>query len=285
MNKNLLSVKKAVILTLVLIAVSMGAKAQSWYIYGEYIWSPPNPQGTFEELHYQAEDVEINEMEYHTIYIQGQGVLLGAYRNEGAQVYYCKWNGSDYDDEELLYDYELVVGDFFNDTDVHPMMVTAVTHITDFNGVERRKIEFTFIGLEDETEYWIEGVGSNRGFLNRGAYNPTDEGAVFSLLCYHEGDNLIFVNPEYNVCDIDEIEENDKTGISIYPNPATGVVRVLNEGGAPITKIEVIDLLGRVVASTHDSVFIDVSNLTEGQYLIKIYGETITLRKLSIAKQ
>lgn len=284
MGKNLLKLKKAAILAIALIAVSFGAKAQSWYIMGEYLFSPPNPQGTFEELHYQAEDVTIGGLEYHTIYSNGARGLLGAYREDGAQVYYCAWNGSSYDEEELLYDYDLEEGDFFNDTDEHPMMVTSVTTVTDLNGVERKVFEFMFLGLEEESEYWIEGVGSNRGFIYRGVYTPTDDGAVFHLLCYHVGDELIYLNPEYNACDIDEINENSKNGINIYPNPANNVVRVLNETNAPINKIEIIDLLGRVVMSSNSD-FIDVSGLSEGQYLVKIYSETTLMRKLTIAKQ
>lgn len=284
MGKNLLKLKKAAILAIALIAVSFGAKAQSWYIMGEYLFSPPNPQGTFEELHYQAEDVTIGGLEYHTIYSNGARGLLGAYREDGAQVYYCAWNGSSYDEEELLYDYDLEEGDFFNDTDEHPMMVTSVTTVTDLNGVERKVFEFMFLGLEEESEYWIEGVGSNRGFIYRGVYTPTDDGAVFHLLCYHVGDELIYLNPEYNACDIDEINENSENGINIYPNPANNVVRVLNETNAPINKIEIIDLLGRVVMSSNSD-FIDVSGLSEGQYLVKIYSETTLMRKLTIAKQ
>lgn len=284
MGKNLLKLKKAAILAIALIAVSFGAKAQSWYIMGEYLFSPPNPQGTFEELHYQAEDVTIGGLEYHTIYSNGARGLLGAYREDGAQVYYCTWNGSGYDEEELLYDYDLEEGDFFNDTDEHPMMVTSVTTVTDLNGVERKVFEFMFLGLEEESEYWIEGVGSNRGFIYRGVYTPTDDGAVFHLLCYHVGDELIYLNPEYNACDIDEINENSENGINIYPNPANNVVRVLNETNAPINKIEIIDLLGRVVMSSNSD-FIDVSGLSEGQYLVKIYSETTLMRKLTIAKQ
>ena len=84
MGKNLLKLKKAAILAIALIAVSFGVKAQSWYIMGEYLFSPPNPQGTFEELHYQAEDVTIGGLEYHTIYSNGARGLLGAYREDGA---------------------------------------------------------------------------------------------------------------------------------------------------------------------------------------------------------
>ena len=285
MDRKMQKFKKIAILVIALFAVSFGVKAQTWYIMGEYIWSPPHPQGTYEEIHYQAEDVTINGMEYHTIYIQGQGVLLGAYRDEDNQVYYCKWNGSEYDEEVLLYDYDLEEGDYFNDDDEHPMVVSAVKTITDFNGVSRKKIEFTFIGLEEESEYWIEGVGSSKGFVNSGNYTPTDDGAIFHLLCYHVDDNLIYLNPDYNACDIDEIDENNnENGFSLYPNPANHIVKIINGNNSAITEIEIIDILGRHVASFENCDEIDVSQLSEGQYLVKIIGETTVVRKLSISK-
>ena len=226
-------------------------------------------------------------MEYHTIYIQGQGTLLGAYRNEDNQVYYCKWNGSSYDEEIMLYDYDLEVGDYFNDEDEHPMQVTGVSTITDHNGALRKKIDFRFIGLENETEYWIEGVGSNRGFIYMGQYapDPNGDGDIFHLLCYHIGENLIFTNPEYNTCDIDEIEENmTENGISIYPNPANNVVKILNDNNLNIIKIEIVDLTGRIVLSTEKNADINVSELTEGQYFMKIIGESTIVKKLFIVK-
>lgn len=287
MATRLQNLKKIAALTVALLAISLGINAQSWYIMGEYIWSPPHPQGTYEIIHYQAEDTEINGMEYHTIYIQGQGTLLGAYRNEDNQVYYCKWNGSSYDEEIMLYDYDLEVGDYFNDEDEHPMQVTGVSTITDHNGTLRKKIDFRFIGLENETEYWIEGVGSNRGFIYMGQYapDPNGDGDIFHLLCYHIGENLIFTNPEYNTCDIDEIEENmTENGISIYPNPANNVVKILNDNNLNIIKIEIVDLTGRIVLSTEKNADINVSELTEGQYFMKIIGESTIVKKLFIVK-
>ena len=218
--------KKILALTIALLAISFGVKGQTWYIMGQYIWSPPHPQGTYEETHYQAEDVAINGMEYHTIYSQEQGVLLGAYRNEDNQVYYCKWNGSSYDDEVMLYDYDLEEGDFFNDEDEHPMRVIEVSTITDHNGISRKKITFSFLGLEDETEYWIEGVGSSKGFVNSCNYTPTSDGAIFHLLCYHVGDNLIYTNPTYNNCDVDDVEEpKTEYDVNIYPIPQKILLR------------------------------------------------------------
>ena len=277
--------KKILALTIALLAISFGVKGQTWYIMGQYIWSPPHPQGTYEETHYQAEDVAINGMEYHTIYSQEQGVLLGAYRNEDNQVYYCKWNGSSYDDEVMLYDYDLEEGDFFNDEDEHPMRVIEVSTITDHNGISRKKITFSFLGLEDETEYWIEGVGSSKGFVNSCNYTPTSDGAIFHLLCYHVGDNLIYTNPTYNNCDVDDVEEpKTEYDVNIYPNPAKDIVKILYNNNLHITNIEIIDLIGRTIISTDKTGDIDISKLPEGQYFVKIYGESTIVRKLSIIK-
>lgn len=285
MAKLLQSFRKMAVLAVAMLAMSLSVNAQTWYILGEYIWSPPHPQGTFEEIHYQAEDVEINGMEYHTIYIQGQGVLLGAYRNDGNQIYYCKWNGNDYDEEVLFYDYDLEEGDYFNDDDEHPMRVTEVSTITDYNGVERKMITFAFIGLDEETEYWIEGVGSSRGFVNSGRYEPTSDGAIFHLLCYHEDWRIIYMNPVYNTCDVDEIAENAAgNGVSVYPNPASEIVNILNDSDLNITSVEIIDLTGRMVLSTESCNNIDVTMLPEGQYFVKIIGQTTIVKKLSIIK-
>lgn len=285
MIKNLQNLRKIAMLAIALLAVSFGVKAQQWYVMGEYIWSPPHPQGTYEELHVQGEDVEINGMEYHTIYNQTEGILLGAYRNEENQVYYCKWNGSSYNEEVLFYDYDLEEGDYFNENDPHPMMVTEISTIIDNNGVERRKFEFEFLGLDEETEFWIEGVGSSKGFVNSGNYTPTSDGAIFHLLCYHVDNNVVYVNPAYDVCDVDDIDESSiNNSISIYPNPTKDVVKVLNNSNLNISKIEIIDLLGRTVASAKNSDEINVSNLPEGQYFVKLHGETTIVKKLTISK-
>lgn len=285
MVKNLQNLRKIAMLAIALFAVSFGVKAQQWYVMGEYIWSPPHPQGTYEELHVQGEDVEINGMEYHTIYNNTQGILLGAYRNEENQVYYCKWNGSAYNEEVLFYDYDLEEGDYFNENDPHPMMVTEISTIIDNNGVERRKFEFEFIGLDEEREFWIEGVGSSKGFVNSGNYTPTSDGAIFHLLCYHVDNNVVYVNPAYDVCDVDDIDESSiNNSISIYPNPTKDVVKVLNNSNLNISKIEIIDLLGCTVASAKSSDEINVSNLPEGQYFVKLHGETTIVKKLTISK-
>ena len=289
MATRLQNLKKLAIFVAMLV-ISLSVNAQTWYIYGEYTWSAPHPVGDFHEHHYQGDVVNIGGMEYTTIYVDSEvngNYLDGAYRNDDNQVYYCKWNGSSYDDEFLLYDYDLEVGDFFHDDDDHPMQVTEVTTITDLNGVSRKKITFSFSGLTDVTEFWIEGVGSNRGFMHVGQWEADhdSEGEMYHMLCYHVSDDVIYVNPEYNDCDLDDIEENTvENSISIYPNPAKDVIKILTDNNLNITNVEILDLTGRTVLSTDKSADINISELPEGQYFVKIYGESTIVRKLFITK-
>ena len=289
MATRLQNLKKMAALTVALLAVSFGVKGQTWYILGEYVWSPPNPQGTFQVYHYQGETTYIEGLEYHTLYSQLDRSLIGAYRNDGSEVYYRSWNSatSSYDDDKLLYDYNLEVGDYFNDADEqdHPMEVTEVSTITDLNGVTRKKISFEFVDDPSKTEYWIEGIGSNKGFIYMGQFDAIGQGEMYHLLCYHEGENLIFVNPDYNTCDIDEIEENIvKADISIYPNPAKDVIKILNDNSLHISYVEIFDLTGRTVLRTEKANDIDITSLSDGQYFVKIIGETTIVKKLFISK-
>lgn len=291
MARLLQNFKKIAVLAIAAIALSLNINAQEWYIYGVYTLSAPHPIGTFYERHYHGETIEINGIEYQTIYVYNfryeTTSLAGAYRNEDNQVYYRKWNGTAYGDEVLLYDYDLEEGDFFHDDDDHPMQVMEVSTITDNNGIARKKISFEFIGLPDETEYWIQGIGSDRGFMYVGRYEPEYEsdGEMYHMLCYHIGENLIYINPEYNQCDIDDVEENvADDNVSIYPNPAKDIVKILNNNDLTISNIEIIDLTGRIVLSTDKAADIDISELSEGQYFVKVYGETTIVKKLFIVK-
>ena len=291
MAKHLQFVRRFVVLAVAIIAISLNINAQEWYIYGEYTWSAPHPTGSFHERHMQGETVNIGGLEYRTIYVDSEvneNYLDGAYRNEDNQIYYCKWNGTSYDDEVLLYDYDLEEGDYFNDENEHPMQVTEVTTITDLNGVSRKKISFTYIGIEDKTEFWIEGVGSSRGFMHVGQWEAdhNSDGEMYHMLCYHVDNDVIFVNPEYNDCDMpygveDNIVSNE---VSVYPNPASEVVNILNNNKLSINSVEIIDLIGRTVLLSEKAENINISELPEGQYFVRITGETTIVKKLFIIK-
>lgn len=290
MLKNLPNFRKAAALMIAMLAVSFCANSQNyWYVMGQYTFSPPEPQGTFTMGFEDGSNITVDDVEYTEIRSWWEGVYgpttEGIYRVDGNQVYFREYLYSDgYGEEVLLYDYDLEEGDFFHDNDEHPMQVTSVTTIIDNNGVERKKWEFSFMQLPGETEYWIEGVGSSRGFLNVGVYEPGDEGEVFHLLCMHNGDNVIYIDPDFNTCDIDEIEENTVAdSFDIFPNPANETVKILNDSNLSVTSIEVIDMLGRSVMCVEDSKDINVAELPQGEYFVRINaGESVIIKKLFI---
>ena len=83
----------------------------------------------------------------------------------------------------------------------------------------------------------MEGIGSSRGFMNVGMYEPAhdSDGEMYHMLCYHVEDDVIYVNPEYDECDVDNIDESTAgNNVSIYPNPAKDVIKILNDNNLNI---------------------------------------------------
>tara|TARA_R110002073_G_scaffold258681_1_gene421676 strand:- start:27668 stop:29398 length:1731 start_codon:yes stop_codon:yes gene_type:complete len=76
--------------------------------------------------------------------------------------------------------------------------------------------------------------------------------------------------------------ESSSTAVSIYPNPVVDILFV--KSATSISKIEVYDLLcKKLYAKTYESNEIDVSKLTSGLYLLKVFSgnkvETIKMMK------
>ena len=71
--------------------------------------------------------------------------------------------------------------------------------------------------------------------------------------------------------------ENDI--IKVYPNPANNIMLI--SGLSHSTKISIYDMFGNLILSDHHvENQIDVSNLSAGVYVIKIwYGEVVVTRK------
>ena len=78
------------------------------------------------------------------------------------------------------------------------------------------------------------------------------------------------------------IVENNNT-VSIFPNPATSVLNVNAEG---FSTIEIVNLLGQTVytANTTSNMQINVSNLDNGVYFVRMNGENGTATQKFIKK-
>ena len=62
-----------------------------------------------------------------------------------------------------------------------------------------------------------------------------------------------------------------KNGISVYPNPANGLINIrATDSNIDIKNVSLIDILGRTVYSSKNSKSIDVSSFTEGIYFLRL---------------
>lgn len=65
------------------------------------------------------------------------------------------------------------------------------------------------------------------------------------------------------------LDNAEEINLSVYPNPTTGIVAVEGEG---IKNVEVMDMTGRTVMTTSNSV-VDMTNLSNGLYMLRINTE------------
>ena len=75
------------------------------------------------------------------------------------------------------------------------------------------------------------------------------------------------------------VEESELSQVSIYPNPATTMLNVHAEN---FREVQIINFLGQVVYSaniTDNNFQINVSNLSNGVYFVRLNGETTTTQK------
>jgi len=67
------------------------------------------------------------------------------------------------------------------------------------------------------------------------------------------------------------VEENESNKISIFPNPASSTVTIQNKLLQKITKIEIIDLSGKIVLQQDDNTnLINIEKLASGVYIMQV---------------
>ena len=126
--------------------------------------------------------------------------FYGAFvREENNRVYYREFFG----EEGLIYDFNITLGDTVTVTnplapDGILLTLTGIDSIQTEQGYRKRwklvKDEFS------TDEYWIEGIGSESGVLNSGTGVFGGLCGSYTLLCFHEENNPVYLNPEYETC-------------------------------------------------------------------------------------
>jgi hypothetical protein len=193
-----------------------------------------------------------------------------------------------YNPEELIYSFNHAVGDTISkDTTSYgdACWIRYVKSIGTYaiNGFGGKKIEICdtlyhlrppFERMEVFTDYWYEGIGSLKSVFNLYYIGnlPTENP---ELLCYWNNGNLIYQSPQWTVCEYAIITAIDDNliipDLKIYPNPTTGRLNIFTT--TEIKEICLIDMYGKLVFCS-PSKNIDLSNLTNGIYLLRIMTES-----------
>ena len=148
-------------------------------------------------------------------------------RYEDGRIYTYE---SFYDDDQILYDFNLEIGDTFHlgtEQIIHDLIVEEVDTIVLLNGEQAKRwiLEPQNAPSDPSSIIWIEGIGNLNGLLTN--YLPWTSDAEWStVLCVHRKDTLIYDNPDYDPCwlmstaTMEEVNEK----ILAAPNPATEMI-------------------------------------------------------------
>ena len=136
-----------------------------------------------------------------------------------------------------------------------------------------------------DTLKMIEGVGTNLGVFYQNFYSLGNY-----LICQEQDSIRVFeTNKHPNLdCNLNSnsIKENStQSKISIHPNPVSNFIN-LKLNGLASSRIQIVDLKGSVVKSFENSLKkVDVSELKNGTYFLKVYSnEGIITKKIIVVK-
>ena len=118
---------------------------------------------------------------------------------------------------------------------------------------------------------WVEGIGATEGLLYSCHVVSAGGITLHELLCYHVDGELVWQNPIYNTCLIDNYDgiQDNTVGFSVqvYPNPAKDKVVI---EGLETSEVQFYNALGQMVKTVRETNEIDLSGLVEGVYLLRI---------------
>lgn len=137
------------------------------------------------------------------------------------------------------------------------------------SGVQNNSVYPSFAGYLSEDgqgitiPLWFMEGGSATVTSNRIEVNATNS----------NGRNIhIVMNNGVGINDVENAQ------VSVYPNPATTQLNVVAEG---VNEIQVIDVNGSIVMSRHQAGAIDISNLSNGIYVVRtLTNEGVNVQKI-----
>lgn len=197
------------------------------------------------------------------------------------EEYYDEPISKDIQEEYLLYDFSLQTGDSVNlyregrflltDYRDNGMMSFYVVS-TDSIEIGSIKCKRLFLSRDKNrntpSEIWIEGIGSNTGFLESTCSYYEH---LRNLLCVKQNEEVMYYNGD-NTCYISvSIDDIDNTNAKIYPTLVKDNIYVVSDNNKPMD-ISFVNISGHIVKTirTKGSKEIDISSLPSGIYNVII---------------
>ena len=223
---------------------------QKWNVV--YIASNENyPNDYHTEIQSIRDNINLDGLDYKLVWkedVYDSKRIAGAVREEDKRVYYRMYWQQSYQNEVLLYDFNLTVGDTVSVGWSDYRLIVLEESQVQVNGTMRRQLGLAMYFDDGTTgevaEYWIEGVGSTYGFLNSGYEGWV--GAFVHLLCYHEDDDLLWMNENFSSC----VMNSDEEHLPFAPQGAEWYFNVWGFMGDPDTYYH-MEVLGDTIIQGH----------------------------------
>lgn len=246
---------------------------------------PPDPFTTTFQLAIIGEEI-VNGKTYKII-DSTPGTISGCLAREENGIVY-KYNPT-LNDEEVMYDFNLEMGDTFTMLDSPSCtlgdatpgtgaQLTVTNTFTEMIAGELRKIiEFSTAPYGEE--YWIEGIGSITGFE---PYVEVLDSTCWSKLACFTIDGTIYYFNNATACDNTtlHIEENLLEGIVLAPNPVQTVSILHLPHKMNIDQLRIYDLSGRLVSEeriVNDYAKIDAMKYASGFYFYQVLRQGLVI--------
>ena len=187
-------------------------------------------------------------------------------------------NNISYDSNEMLigelFDFGIVIENIFDEC-------VAYADEFGFHVCEGNTIQLNVLGpLYTYSVQWYKDDE-----IIPGATNPTleiSESGYYYAICSKEACPLDFKYSlgstiNFIVCEASN-DDFDNSRFSIFPNPTSDFIHIVNTNNDTIEEIEIYDSLGKRLITTvfgNLNVSVDVSNFASGAYLIKVKSKNV----------
>ena len=200
--------------------------------------------------------------------------LVGLFRNDSAnkKVYFRYPNDFE---EQLFYDFDLVIGDTLPETIngfPESNFVVGIDSVQVKGAYHKRFQIASYNSGNTPYVYLIEGVGSDFGLLSLITEYPEHDYG-FMLQCLRVNDSVVFQNTGECklITGVESVSVDQK--ISIYPNPTSNKFQLEVPKGILPAVVRITDALGKLIAVqeiTHPNTTISTLDTEPGIYQVVV---------------